>query len=255
MLIATGLLKLFFRQGMRALFSRLPSHWLTDRLSDFLNEMIQCLHLWSRNLVLSGFVLLVGVLVLVVVGSLWLMPLTAKWQTGRWLETESNQQAAKEACYDTATRDRVSWRAARMLNRQLGDVRPDFTGAGYERLQNGIYLAAMDSVTAKAWEWESHWDGTTGETAEPVGGELTPHRLGYPVNLDGLPFAVEFELDDGNGGLWLVVASGTATFYCTIEVRASLGSIEWEIAHQPLIGDIADLWLTVERMDIVRVGQ
>ena len=193
---------------------------------------------------------------LVAAGYLWLMPLAAKWQTARWIETESNQEAAKEACFGTATdEDKVSWRAARTLDHQLGETRPDFTFVGYERLQKGIYFATMDSVKARAWEWESHWDGTTGETAEPVGGELTPHRLGYVENLENLPFQVAFDLDDGNGGLWLVAASGTATFDCVIEIRASLGSIEWEIAHQPLIGDIADLWLTVERIDIVRVGQ
>ena len=82
---------------------------------------------------------------------------------------------------------------------------------------------------------------------------LTPHRRAYPVNLDDLPFHVESEFEDGSGETWLVNASGTATFNCGIEVRANLlGAVDLEVAHMPLIGPVADLWLVVETYEMVR---
>lgn len=83
------------------------------------------------------------------------------------METESNQQLAKEACYNTvSTPNQVSHLAGRTLNEEeLSEAHANLRWDRYNRLRKTVYLAAMDTVMAEEWEWESHWD-SEGEDPE-----------------------------------------------------------------------------------------
>ena len=184
--------------------------------------------------------------IIIIAGILWLPPLAERWRTNLWIQVERNQQAAKEICTRIASdSERRSYLAARTLEYALSDFQTDdLSWVGYDRMQKGIYLNALDTVViAREWEWDSHWESGSKEE------ETTRHRLAYPVNLKDMPYLVEFELEDIDDKVWTVRASGTADFNCAVESRGILG-VETHPMRRHHDGPVADLWLTMEQFDI-----